>query len=297
MTFTRQADFFVTAPNSVSFTTLINAINTMPDDASSTGRIQKGPSYAITLLDCVDHADYACGRIARYRTDDMPGCGKAENRSIRSLPIPSDEGIVDTTYFHFDKELNILCLLSGKSGVKWGTFEHYIRDKSGERQFRLLPLLNARTMRIFRRLHYFTALTVAMAPANGTAPQSQQVKRMGVKDMLKTGREELNAGDIVVEFRQKRRLGGLIKEKLSELVTGLLDMGHGSNDSTVQSLKVKGRENANSKDIVLDLIEQRYRLGVTLNGSERVLEMNETRRKMTQLFDEHRSELVELTHE
>jgi hypothetical protein len=203
---------------------------------------------------------------------------------------------VDTTYFHYDKSLKILCLLSGRYGTKWGVFSWYLEEKGSNmpKDFALLPLLGKDAMAKFKKWGILTSLSANFKLGNNIRVNSGQVQQLSVADMLKGSKQKLNAGTVEVKFKNSRRKGGLILEAGRKITEMLKNISQLVNGAEIESLKVSGSVNAETKDIIIDLLKQRYKLNIKLEGSDRVLDFDECKKMVNKAIDENRKELGEL---
>ncbi len=293
MVFKRELEFYEIQPEDFQLDNALSNIHRMPSNISTTGSVLVGDGMKITIGQNFENTnEYCCGIIGRYRMDDLPGYGNPQQRSIRQLSLNRDEGIVDTTYFHYDKNLRLLCLLPGKTGVKWGTFTWYVQEKGNAPQnFSLLPLITQNAMKIFQSWKSLTSVAIDVKVGNATRSSSQDVQNLPVGAMLRGAKQTLNAATVKLELLNKKRSGGLIIEKGKQLVNALKSITGIAPGADIKSLKVKGSTDAQTHDNVIDLIKQRYKVTIELEGSNRILDFSECKKTVRRAIEDRRRDL------
>jgi len=296
MSFKRNLDFFEIYPSDCPLNKILKKISSMPKNDSNNGRIlPMSNATAVDIWKYEDNTDYSCGLLVRYRLDDIPLCGNPIKSNIRKIPIESDEGIVDMTYFHYDKDLKIICLLSGRDGAKSGSFSVYVQKKSAVKDFYLLPILTKNASDTLQKFGSLTSIFARIRLGNNIRLESKQVQSLSVSDMAKGLNEQL--GTTIFELKLAHpKLDGGLKTKPSKVFIDLLRKLRGQTDQTIDidSLKIKGSENAETKDTMIDLIKQKYRIDVSLKGSDRQLDFEECKRVIASEIKEHKELLQEL---
>jgi len=294
--FKRDLEFYDIQPEDFRLDEALSNINKMPSDSSPTGSVLVGDGMAITIGKNFENTnEHCCGIISRYRMDDLPGYGSPQQRSISQLKLSKNEGIADTTYFHYDKSLKILCLLPGKTGVKWGTFSWYVHEKGNPPQdFSLLPLITADAMKIFQSWGSLTSVALDVKVGNATRASSQTVQNLPVGAMLTGARQNLNVSTVKIELLSKKRNGGFPLTKGKQLVTALKSIAGIAPGAEIKSLRVKGSAEAETHDNVIDLVKQRYKVTLELDGSNRILNFDECKKTVRKAIDDCRRDLKEL---
>jgi len=98
-----------------------------------------------------------------------------------------------------------------------------------------------------------------------------------------------------LELANPKKKGGLTVRTAKQLVsalrtaTGLLNP-----TDEIKSLRVKGSQDADTQDILLDLIKQKYSIDLYLEGNQRILDFDECKVAVTRIMDQKRSVLRSL---
>ncbi len=263
MSFTRNLDFF-TIEGEPDFPTIIDTINKLPRDDSTDGRILTGEGYAIALTDFKNTSDSCEGIIVRLRTNDLPVKGDLFRNVFSDIPLGANEGLAEMTFFFYSKYLNVLCLLSAKNGVKYGTFMHYITEKGPENnRFLLNLLLSIDALQIFRKFRSITSIKAQIKISNDSSPASEEVKKLPLGIALDETKRS-GAARLIVELYNKKRNGGLAVATAKKVGDAFRKL---AGYAEVEHLVVKGSESPEFSDHIIDLISQRFKLPVSLGES------------------------------
>ncbi len=292
MSFKRDLQFYKIEPNEIDFTKLVSTIFSLPRTVGAGGQILTYSDFSIALTEFKDSTRFSDGLIVRLRTDDIPVKGSLSKNVFTAITLAADEGLAEMTYFIFDKNLRVLCLLPAKNGVKWGTFTSYIKEKSNTTEFDLLPLLSEDAMAIFNSFNSITSIETDIRIGNGSSPNSKAVQEMPLnmaldKDSI-AGAVKINVG-----IYAPKSEGGL-KIKAAKVIARAYKMLSGVGEA--ESLVVKGSKGPEFTDQLVDLISQRYLIQIQLRRNRgRNLDFAECRKEVQKKILENEEIISKLT--
>ena len=292
MTFNRDLEFYSLETKGVDFCDIMKEINQKKNVSSKNGgRVLEEGSFDISLLNFKDGNDFCEGIVARSNKDDLPLVGNLLSNILRIIGLKKNEGIIDMTYFCYIKNLKILCLLPARKGVKWGTFKHYIQNVHVIKEnFDMYILFTKKVMEIYKKMGSITLIDAVIDIGNNSTPGSEDIKGSPLKPII-TNAKNSNASRIRLEIFNEKRSGGLKIIPIKKIVDYLRELGV-LYDS--KSIRVKGSASPAEKDIIIDLIKNRYKLTIELGNNSRHLVFKECCDKVHDLINNKLDEIGEL---
>lgn len=274
MTFIRKLQFFEIDPEGFNFGRFVNRVfQRNLTKIEEGGRIMSlgNDSVAITELDSDDN--YIEGMIVRVQKEDIPYKGSLLRNAFEQIHLLRDEGIADMTYFCYVRSIGVLCLLPAKNGVKWGTFTSYFQEFLDDEEFDLLPLINPDTRSVLNSWNSITYIQSEIKIGNNSRTNSGQTQQLPLGIAMDEARR-YNPARLKLELFNYKRKGGLIASTVKQLSRALQRL---SGDCEVEHINIKGSPDAETNDSIIDLIEQKFELTVTLGSGGRFLDYTEAR--------------------
>lgn len=291
MSFTRDLNFFTVNPAGTDFPKVMAEIHALPDNDSPAGKILSGDGYSIALTELGNTADSCEGIIVRLRTSDLPYKGNLVTHVFKELGLANGEGLAEMTFFYYYKPLKILCLLPAKSGVKWGTFQWYINEKSNEgKEMRLDILLSVDAVKVFRSWKSITSVMAEVKIGSDSRPDSTAVQKLPLGIVLDETKK-IGAARIKLELYNPKREGGLVANLAKQLGEALRRLG---GQVEPEHILIKGSQSAEISDSTIDLISQRFKLPVTMGQSkDQYLDFDECKRVVKKKVQDNEDTLKE----
>jgi len=272
MTFTRRLEFYE-LPSSFNFPSIINKVHLKPLNKlhNAGGRILKYTNTSIALVKFDDDIDYIEGLLVRVTSDDVPMKASLLRNHFEKIILKSDEGIADMTYFIFIKSIKVLCLLPAKNGVKWGTFVNYVNEIAEINDFELFPLINKDANKTLNSWKHITSILAEIKIGNNSRPTSKATQQLPLGLALDETKR-MNTARIKLELYNPKRKGGLVANLVKQLSKTISSL---SGELEVKHLTIKGSNDSDSQDAIIDLISQRFMISVNLGSAGRSLDYDE----------------------
>lgn len=292
MTFKRDLELYSLETRGLDFCDIIEEINQKKNiNCKKGGKVLEEGSFDTSLLDFKNSENFCEGIIARSNKDDLPLAGNLYTRILRFLNLHKNDGLIDMTYFCYIKNLKILCLLPARKGVKWGTFKHYIQSVHPIKEnFNIYPLFTKKIMEIYNRMGSITLINAEIGIGNNSAPDSQSIRNSPLKSIIRSVKSS-NASRIKLEIFNEKNSGGLKIRPIKKFIDYLIELGI-LYDS--KSIKIKGSTSPKEKDIIIDLIKNKYKLSVDLGNNSRHLVFSECCSKIQKLIINKWDDIKEL---
>jgi len=288
MPFKRNLEFYKIITSGLDFPQIIRDIYSRDPIPCPRGKILGQEEYSIALNYFIEDDDFCQGLITKLRTEDLPKIGDFTSNTFSPLTLNPNQGVAEETFFCYYKRLGILCLLSAKNGVKWGTFSNYIRVAGNIEAFELGFILARDAFAKFRAWNHISSVMTEFKVVNGA---SRRLRGRGVHDLLSHGLA-MDSGNIVVIYKKHKRKGGLLAnlaKRFSEIASTIPDL-------EPKSICIKGSIDNVHADSVIDLISQRYYLPITLRGRGRYLDFEECSSLVQNKLIENRELLRDLSN-
>lgn len=292
MTFSRDLEFYNMADLTTDLSQILREIDQKRNKSSKDGgKVLEVGTFDISLLKFGETKSFCDGIVARSNKEDLPLIGNFYRNILRILRIGRDEGIIDMTYFYYIKQLKILCLLPARKGVKWGTFKYYIQNvhSIGE-NFEMYPLFSRRIMEKFKRMGSITLIDAEIHIGNNSNSSSNETIRSPLNTILKAVKGA-GGSRIKLEIYNQKREGGLKINPIKKIVDFLINLGILYN---TESIKVRGSSTPEERDIIIDLIKNRYKLNINIGENSRHLIFEECRNKVNNTINGNLEEISKL---
>ncbi len=291
MTFIRKLEFYEILPSQFNFQNKMQTIyNKSLVEHGANGKILSYGDSSCALMRLDSDRKYSEGLFYRLKTNDIPIKGSLSRAIFQEIPMASDEGIADMTFFVYIKDLKLLGLLPAKNGVKWGTLTHYIKTLVNEESFELSPLVNKNAQTILNSWRSFTSIQAEINLGNNVRPTSQASQILPLSISLDETKR-IGTTKLKIELFNPKKKGGLIAATLRTLGRTIQKLG---GVCETEHLKIKGSPSPEIKDSVIDLISQRYQLDIPLGRGGRHLDYEECRSAVREVIENNYNEIRQL---
>lgn len=208
-----------------------------------------------------DGVDCALVNFVKLRMDHGPGRGSLDEPT-ESFRLKKSEGFAEETAALFDLTYNALIVEYNHHGARASALEDYLTRiiPTMDDRFEFLPRLDDRVMQKLGRMQTLSKMEVKVAPRKLT--DGDKHKLLSISQALNFA-EAADAPSVTITLGGLPGMGAILNDKAWAVLNALTDRVAEDDaladerDRAVKTLKVVGKERADSAPELLDLIKGR----------------------------------------
>lgn len=226
------------------------------------------------------------GSATKINTLTLPSKANIRVPGVQSLGLADDEGVANLTAFVIDPVNLAVVMQRNSQGVRAGSFVHLLENLLGISDIGLNIMLETDVVNKLNRMQFFSKFTVRIA--NPTAPQNYE--DVAVRESAQIA-QYYNARDIKLELGigSGQNRGPLAIQRIKATINKLLNARE---ETKLQSLVVRGKENDDDRIEPLDLIQQRLSCEIDVPITSRSLQQDMLERAVWQAYEINQQEIV-----
>jgi hypothetical protein len=280
-----------------SFKSLLERVNTLPDEASKILKIDEYSS--IKLQNVLKSDDFYQGDMVRIKMDDIPSIASVDSNTAGPIPLQDNEGIGRETAFLFHIPSGILLIQRTTQGVSDGNFVRYFKEKCEHDlvnfSLDLFPIVDSDVMRRIATIKRFKTIRLRINFAPIDKRNLLDKDNIALSSMAEI-HDYFNAPYVNVEIKVSRdKSSALNKENIISTFKDMLDMIRNPIYTNVLKANAVGI-NFDDKEEIINLLEYTMRADISIPYPGRYMSYEHRKQALVEAWGGRLEELKKMFH-